>query len=188
MTVMLIKVLVGLVVVVAVSAGVVALQPSDFRIERSAAIPAPAAVVFSQVNDFHKWEAWSPWAKMDPAAKNTLAGAPSGTGAVFEWAGNSKVGEGRMTLIESRPPELIRIRLDFVKPFAATNMAEFTFRPEGNQAVVTWSMTGKNNFTARALCFFMNMDKMVGGEFEKGLAQMKAVAETEASHPGGARS
>ena len=177
---MVIKILIGLVAVVAVFAGVVAHQPSDFRVVRSATIPAPAAVVFSQVNDFHKWAAWSPWAKMDPAAKNSFAGAPSGTGAVFEWAGNSKVGEGRMTLTESRPPELIRIQLDFVKPFAGTNVTEFTFRPEGNQTVVTWSMSGRNNFIARAFCLFVNMDKMVGGEFEKGLANLKSVTEVAA--------
>ena len=177
---MIIKILIGLVVVVGVLGGVVALQPSDFRIVRSAAIPAPAVVVFSHVNDFHKWAAWSPWAKMDPAAKNTFAGAPSGTGAIFEWAGNSKVGEGRMTLTESRPSDLIRIRLDFVKPFAGTNTAEFTFTPEGNQTVVTWSMSGKNNFIARAFCLFVNMDKMVGGEFEKGLENLKSVTEVAA--------
>jgi len=185
---MLKKILIGLAVVVLVFAVVVALQPSDFRVARSATIAAPPAVVFSQVNDFHKWEAWSPWAKMDPAAKNTFAGAPAGTGAVFTWDGNSKVGEGRMTLTESRPSDLIRIQLDFVRPFKGTSTAEFTFRPEGNQTVVTWTMAGKNNFVARAICLFMSMDKMVGGEFEKGLAQMKAIAERAASRPGGVRS
>ena len=185
---MLKKILIGLVVVVLVFAGVVALQPSDFRVTRSATIAAPPAVVFSQVNDFHKWQAWSPWAKMDPAAKNNFEGAPAGTGAVFTWDGNSKVGEGRMTLTESLPPDLIRIKLDFVRPFAGTNSVEFTFRPEGNQTVVTWTMAGKNNFLARAICLFMSMDKMVGGEFEKGLAQMKAIAEAAASRPGGVRS
>jgi uncharacterized protein YndB with AHSA1/START domain len=188
MITMLKKILIGLAVVVLVFAAVVALQPSDFRVARSATIAAPPAVVFSQVNDFHKWEAWSPWAKMDPAAKNTFEGAPAGAGAVFTWDGNSKVGEGRMTLTESRPPDLIRIRLDFVRPFAGTSTAEFTFRPEGNQTVVTWSMAGKNNFVARAFCLFMSMDRMVGGEFEKGLAQMKAIAEAAASRPGGVRS
>ena len=185
---MLTKILIGLVVVVAVFAGVVALQPSDFRVVRSATISAPPAAVFSQVNDFHKWEAWSPWAKKDPAARNTFEGAPSGTGAVFTWAGNREVGEGRMTLTESLPPELIRIRMDFVKPFAGTNMVQFTFRPEGSQTVVTWSMAGRNNFIAKAFCLFMNMDKMVGGEFEKGLAQMKVIAEAAASRPGGDKS
>jgi len=186
--IMVMKIVIGLVIVVVVLAGVVALQPSDFRIVRSATISAPPAVVFSQVNDFHKWEAWSPWAKMDPAAKNTFAGAPSGTGAVFEWAGNRKVGEGRMTLTESRPPELVRISLEFVNPFAGTNTAEFTFEPEGNLTVVTWSMAGKRHFVAKAIGLFVSMDRMVGGEFEKGLAQMKVVAEAAASRPGGERS
>lgn len=185
---MLIKILIGLVAIVIVFAGVVAPQPSDFRIVRAATISAPAAVVFSQVNDFHKWEAWSPWAKTDPAAKNTFEGAPAGPGAVFAWAGNYKVGEGRMTLTESRPNDLIRIKLEFVRPFTGTSTAEFTFRPEGNRTVVTWTMDGKNNFLARAFCLFVNQDKMIGGEFEKGLAQMKAVAEAAASRPGGDRS
>lgn len=185
---MLIKILIALGAIVIVFAGVVALQPSDFRVVRAATISAPAAVVFSQVNDFHKWEAWSPWAKMDPAAKNTFEGAPAGTGAIFTWAGNAKVGEGRMTLTESRPNDLIRIKLESRKPFASTSTAEFTFKPEGNQTVVTWTMAGKNNFLARAFCLFMSMDKMIGGEFEKGLAQMKAVAEAAASRQGGERS
>ncbi len=182
------KIVIGLVVVVVVLAGVAALQPSDFRIVRSATISAPPAVVFSQVNDFHRWEAWSPWAKMDPAAKNTFDGAPSGAGAIFAWAGNDKVGEGRMTLTESRPSDLIRIKLDFVRPFAGSSTAAFTFRPEGNQTVVTWAMEGRNSFLARAFFLFVNKDTMIGGEFEKGLAQMKAVAEAAASRPGGDRS
>lgn len=174
---MLIKVIIGLVAIAVVFAFVIALQPSDFRIVRAATISVPAVVVFSQVNDFHKWEAWSPWAKMDPAAKNAFEGAPAGTGAVFTWGGNSKVGEGRMTLTESRPPDLIRIKLDFVRPFAGTNSVELTFRPEGNQTVVTWTIAGKNNFLARAICLFMSMDKMVGDQFEQGLANMKKVVE-----------
>jgi uncharacterized protein YndB with AHSA1/START domain len=188
MIVMLKKILIGLAVVLLVFAAVVALLPSDFRVARSATIAAPPAVVFSQVNDFHNWQAWSPWAKMDPAAKNTFAGASAGAGAVFAWDGNSKVGEGRMTLTESRPPDLIRIQLDFVRPFKGASTAEFTFRPEGSQTIVTWTMAGKNNFVAKAICLFMNMDKMVGGDFEKGLAQMKAIAEAAAGSPGGARS
>jgi uncharacterized protein YndB with AHSA1/START domain len=185
---MLVKILIGLVAIVIVLAGVVALLPSDFRIVRSATISAPAAVLFSQVNDFHKWETWSPWAKMDPAAKSSFDGAPSGVGAIFGWAGNNKVGEGRMTLTESRPNDLIRIKLEFVRPFAGTSTAVFTFRPEGNQTVVTWAMEGKNSFVARAFCLFVSQDKMIGGEFEKGLAQMKAVAEAAASRPGEERS
>ena len=130
------------------------------------------------MNDFHNWEAWNPWGKTDPAMKQTYEGAPAGPGAIYTWVGNKEVGEGRMTITESRPSDLIRIKLEFFKPFAATNIAEFTFKPEGNQTVVTWNMTGQNNFKAKAIHLFMNMDKMIGGQFDKGLAEMKSIVET----------
>ena len=170
---------IGIVIIalVVVFVCIVALQPAHYRVQRSATVNAPASVVFAQVNDFHKWNAWSPLAKLDPAMKQTFAGAPSGTGAVYTWAGNSQVGEGRMTITESHPSDLIKIKLEFMKPFAATNATDFTFKPQGNQTAVTWTMDGDNNFTGKAFSLFMNMDKMVGGDFEKGLAQMKAVAE-----------
>jgi hypothetical protein len=171
------KILIAIAVIVVVFVIIVALQPSDFRVARSATIAAPAPAVFAQVNDFHKWEAWSPWAKLDPAAKNSFEGPPAGIGAIFRWAGNHEVGEGSMTIIESRPSELVRIKLEFLKPFAGTNTAEFNFKPEGNQTAVTWIMEGRNNFIAKAFCLFMSMDKMVGGQFEKGLASMKSVVE-----------
>jgi carbon monoxide dehydrogenase subunit G len=174
---MLKKILIALAVIVIVFVVVVALQPSEFRVARTATISAPPPAVFAQVNDFHKWEAWSPWAKLDPAMKQTYAGAPAGTGAIYTWAGNDQVGEGRMTLTESRPSDLIRIKLEFLKPFASTAATEFTFKPEGNQTMVTWSMAGKNNFMAKAFGLFMNMDKTVGGDFEKGLANLKSVSE-----------
>jgi hypothetical protein len=112
--------------------------------------------------------------------KQAYEGAAAGTGAVYTWVGNKEVGEGRMTITESRPNDLIRIKLEFFKPFAATNTAEFTFKPEGNQTAVTWSMTGDNNFIAKAVHLFMNMDKMIGGQFEKGLASMKSLVEVPA--------
>jgi hypothetical protein len=188
---MLKKILIALAVIVVVLVVIVALQPSEFRVERTAVISAPAPVVFAQANDFHKWEAWNPWGKIDPAMKQAYEGAPAGTGAIYTWTGNKEVGEGRMTIIESHPSDLIRIKLEFFKPFAGTSIAEFTFKPEGDQTTVTWSMTGKNNFMAKAFHLFMNMDKMVGGQFEKGLAQMKLVAEaanTNTSRQGGDRS
>ena len=175
---MLKKLLIGIALVVAAFAAYVALQPSDYRVVRSATIAAPPADVFAQVNNFKKWEAWSPWAKLDPAAKSVFEGPAEGNGAVFRWAGNAQVGEGAMTLIESRPGELVRIKLDFVKPMAATSTTEFTFKPQGNQTAVTWAMMGQNNFFSRAICTFMNQDKMVGGAFEQGLANMKAIVET----------
>src|SRR5882757_11319889 len=127
------KILLGLVIIVVLLLVVIALQSSTYHVERTATINAPAPVVFAQVNDFHKWNAWSPWAKLDPAMKQTFEGAPAGTGAISTWAGNKQVGEGRMTITDSRPPESITIKLEFIKPFASTNDAEFTFKPNGNQ-------------------------------------------------------
>jgi uncharacterized protein YndB with AHSA1/START domain len=174
------KILVGLVVIVLAFAAVVATRPGDFTIERSATIAAPAEAVFAQVNDFHNWEGWSPWAKLDPAMQQSFGGPAAGTGATDRWEGNSDVGEGGMTITESRPPELVRIKLEFLKPFAATNLTEFTFKPQGEQTRVTWTMSGHNGFMAKAFCMFMDMDKMVGGDFEKGLAALKSVSESMA--------
>ena len=171
------KILLTLLLIVVVFILVVATRRADFQITRSTTIAAPPAVVFAQVNDFHKWDAWSPWAKLDPAMKQTHEGASAGPGAIYTWSGNKDVGEGRMTLTESRANELIRIKLEFLKPFATVNTTEFSFMPEGTQTAVTWSMSGTNGFMAKAFCMFMNMDKMVGGDFEKGLVQLKTVAE-----------
>jgi len=174
------KILLVLVVIVAGFLGFVALQPSEMRVQRTATIDAPPDVVFAQVNDFHSWEAWSPWAKLDPQAKNSFEGSASGAGAVFHWSGNDQVGEGTMTLTESKPYESIRIKLDFRKPFAGTNDVHFTFKPEGTQTAVSWTMTGEKNFICKMFGIFMDMDKMIGGDFEKGLASMKATAEATA--------
>ena len=175
--VILLRVFFGFITVLVLFSGFVALQPPEFSITRAATIAAPAPDVFAQVNDFHKWEAWSPWAKLDPAMKQAFEGPSVGTGAIYTWTGNDKVGEGRMTLTESRPSDLIRIKLDFVKPFEDTSMTEFTFKAEGAQTSVRWTMTGRKNFLSKAMCLFMDMDKLVGGDFERGLAQMKSVVE-----------
>ncbi len=177
---MLKKILIGLAVLIIGLVIVVALQPGDFRITRSATIAAPPAAVFAEVNDFHRWQAWSPWAKLDPNAENTFEGAPSGTGAAFAWAGNNEVGEGRMTITESRPPELILMKLEFIKPFAAISTTEFTFTPEGDRTAVTWSMMGHNNFIGKAFSLIMNCDKMIGAQFEQGFANLKAIVEPSA--------
>jgi uncharacterized protein YndB with AHSA1/START domain len=174
------RILLVLIAVVVVLVGVVASRPSSFRVERRTVMAAPPSTVFAQVNDFHKWAAWNPWGKLDPTMKQTYEGAPAGVGAVYTWAGNREVGEGRMTIIESRPDELIRVRLEFVKPLPGTSIAEFTFRPQGNQTAVTWSMTGTNNFMAKAIHLVMNMDRMIGGQFDRGLADMKSVVESGA--------
>jgi polyketide cyclase/dehydrase/lipid transport protein len=168
----------GVAAVLAVFLLVVAMQPSDFKVERSATMRAPAPAAFAQVNDFQKWQGWSPWEKVDPALKRQYEGPKAGTGAVYAWQGNKDVGEGRMTITESKPAELVRIKLEFFKPFAATNAAEFSFKPAGADSTsVTWTMTGQNNFLSKAICLFVDMDKMVGGMFEQGLTQMKTVVE-----------
>ncbi len=174
---MLKKILIALAAIAVVFVGYVAMQPSEFRVVRSATVAAPTPDVFAQVNNFHNWQAWSPWAKLDPAAKATFGGPSAGPGAVFTWAGNDKIGEGRMTLTESHPTDLVKVKVEFVKPFEGTNTTEFTFKPQGGQTAVTWSMAGHNNFVAKALCLFMNMDRMVGRDMENGLAQLKSVVE-----------
>jgi hypothetical protein len=175
---MLIKILIALVVIAVVFIVIVAMRPSGFRVTRSAVMSALPPAIFAEVNDLHKWQAWSPWEKIDPALKRRYEGPSAGTGASYSWVGNNKVGEGRMTITESRPHDLVRFRLDFLRPFKGTNTAEFTFKPEGAQTVVTWSMSGKYNFMVKAIGLFMNCDKMMGGEFEKGLANLKSIAET----------
>lgn len=171
------KILIALVVIVVGLVGVITLQPARYRVSRSTTIAAPAPVVFAQVNDFHKWSAWSPWEKIDPAMKRTYEGPPAGVGASYAWVGTREVGEGRMTIVESRPSDLIHVKLEFVKPFAGTSVAEFSFKPDGERTLVTWSMTGDKNFIAKAIHLVMSMDRMIGDQFDKGLAAMKTVAE-----------
>lgn len=177
---MLKKILLILVALVAIVLVIAAFQPSEFRVTRSAIIAAPAATVFAEVNDFHRWQGWSPWEKLDPAMKRTFDGAAAGLGAGYAWEGNSEVGSGRMTITESRPAERILIKLEFLKPMPGICPTEFTFRPEGGATKVTWTMSGTNNYLGKIFCLFMNMDKMVGGQFEQGLANLKALTETAA--------
>ena len=171
------KFLLALVVIVVGLVAIVALQPTNFRLSRSATMAAPPADVFALVNDFHAWQDWSPWAKIDPNAKSTFEGPDSGTGAVFKWSGNEEVGEGSMTITDSHPSDRIQIKLAFIKPFENQCDVEFAFKPEENGTLVTWSMSGQNNFISKAVCMFMNMDQMVGKEYEKGLADLKSIVE-----------
>lgn len=178
---MLTRILLTIAAVALLFCGYVALQPSAYRIERSAIVVAPQANAFAEVNDFSNWQEWSPWAKLDPNAKATFEGPPAGEGAIFRWAGNSEVGEGSMTLTESKPDEQIRIRLDFVKPWAGTSTTEFTFKPDGPRTVVTWAIFGEQGLFEKAICLFMNQDKMMGEPMEKGLASLKKRAEGKAA-------
>ena len=178
---MITAILITLAALVAVFLAVVASRPNRFRISRSATIAAPPAIVFDQVNDLRRFQDWSPWAKRDRNARTTFEGPRAGTGAVFKWAGNKEVGEGIMTVVESQPYELVRFRLEFLKPFAATNTAEFTFTPEAGQTRVTWSMFGESRFFCKAIGLFINMDELCGRDFEKGLASMREIAEATAA-------
>jgi len=175
---MLKKIFLLLVVAIAAFAGVAALQPADFRVVRKAQIDGPPATVFPHVNELKKWDEWSPWAKLDPNAKNSFEGPPGGPGSSMFWSGNSQVGEGRMTIVESFPNRYIKFRLDFIRPFAATSMAEFNFEPNGDKTTVTWSMSGTKNFISKAIGLIMDCDKMIGGQFEQGLAQLNTAVKS----------
>lgn len=170
-------ILILIVVAVIIVLVIAARQPADFRITRTGTISAPASAIFSHVNNLQNWEAWSPWAKLDPNAKNAFEGPSEGVGAKMSWAGNNKVGIGSMTITESRPNDFIQFRLDFQKPMKATNTAEFAFKSEGDQTTVTWTMAGTNNLMGKVMGLIMNCDKMVGGQFAQGLASLKAVVE-----------
>jgi uncharacterized protein YndB with AHSA1/START domain len=168
----------GLIAVAVVAIPIIAsTKPDTFRIERHSTINAPPEKVFPLINDFRQWTQWSPWEKKDPALRRNYSGAPSGKGSVYEWEGNKNVGKGRMEIIESTAPSQIVIDLRFISPFKAHNAAEFTFTPTGNATMVNWAMTGPNVFMSKVMSTFVNFEKMVGKDFEQGLANMKAAAE-----------
>lgn len=171
------KILLGIVAVIALFAAYVALLAPDVYFERTVTVAAPAPAVFQQVNNLRKWDDWSPWAKLDPNSKAEFAGPEAGAGATMMWSGNDKVGEGKMTVVESRPTEKITIRVDFMKPFEGTGKSEFYFKPAGNQTQVIWGMSGESGFIARAMCLILNMRKEMETTMDKGLASMKQVAE-----------
>jgi len=172
---MLKKIALVLLLVVAGFAGYVATRPADFRISREKTLAAPPEVVYPFLVDFHKWPDWSPWEKLDPAMKREVSGSPSGPGAVYHWSGNDKVGEGQMTITDARSPQNVTIKLEFIKPFAATITTQFDLSPSGNGTHVIWTMSGQNNFIGKAMCIFMDMDKTVGPDFEKGLQSLDDV-------------
>jgi uncharacterized protein YndB with AHSA1/START domain len=167
-----------LVVVVGVLLIYAATRPDSFRTERSASIKAPPEKIFALLNDLHQWTGWSPWEKIDPALKRSYSGAPSGKGAAYAWEGNNKVGSGRMEIIESVPASRIAIKLDFLKPFEAHNTAEFKLERAGDSTTVTWAMFGPSPYVSKLMGIFFNMERMVGGQFEQGLANLKALSET----------
>ena len=175
------KALISVAAVLAILLVAILTRPADFRIERRASIAAPPELVFAQVNDFHQWLAWSPWDKLDPAMKRTYGGPASGDGATYAWLGNEKVGEGKMTITQATASSRVAITLEFIAPFRTTNQTEFTFTPRGPGTEVVWAMTGQRGFMEKAFSLVMDMDKMVGPDFERGLAAMKTAAEAEAA-------
>ena len=172
--------MIAIPVIIVVFLVIVALQPSSYRVERSLAMNVPPAAVFPQVNDLKKWEVWNPWSKADPNIKLTFGNPTSGVGASYSWTGNREMGEGRLSIVESRPGESVKYKLEFVKPMAAVSETEFTFKTRGNQTEVTSVMTGEKNFMSKAFCLFMSMDKMIGTKFEKALADLQAIVESPA--------
>ena len=171
--------IIALVIVVLIAALLVfaATKPDTFRVQRSASIKAPPEKIFPLINDFHSWGAWSPYEKLDPTMKRTYSGAASGKGAVYEWESNGKAGVGRMEITNTSPPSQVTINLDFVKPFEAHNIAEFTLETQGDSTNVTWAMRGPLPYIAKVMHVIFNMDSMVGKDFETGLANLKTVAE-----------
>lgn len=178
----MLKIIVIVVVLAIVGLAVyAAMQPDDFRIQRSATVKAPPERIFPLIADFRAWGPWSPWEKKDPAMKRTFSEPASGVGASYAWEGDKNVGTGKMTILEAAPSRKVVIKLEFLKPFEATNTAEFTLTPQGDSTAIQWAMYGKNNFLSKVMCVFMDMEKMVGPDFEAGLAGMKALAEKPAA-------
>ncbi len=175
----LLKILAAVVVALVAGVLLVALtKPDTFSVQRSATIKAPPEKVFAVLDDFHRWPDWSPWEKLDPQMKRTLGGAEHGRGATYAWSGNDKAGAGRMEIVESVPARKVGIQLDFIKPFEGHNVTTFTLAPQGDATTrVDWRMDGPAPFISKLMQVFVNMDTMIGKDFDEGLANLKALAE-----------
>ena len=171
---------IAIAVLVAAVLAFAATRPREFAVTRTIDIQAPPERIFGLIADFHQWGAWSPWEKIDPGMKRTFSGAAIGAGAVYEWSGNSKVGAGRMEILEANAPSNVRIKLDFLKPIEGHNLTEFTVQPNNAQTRVVWLMQGPMAYIAKLMSVFVSMDKMIGADFERGLRNLKAAAESPA--------
>jgi carbon monoxide dehydrogenase subunit G len=176
---MLKKILLVIAVLIVGLLAYAATRPDSMRVERQTTIQAAPDRIFTLINDFHNWKAWSPWEKMDPEMKRTYPGMQSGKGAAYQWAGNRDVGSGRMEITDVAPPSRITIDVEFNEPFQAHNVAEFTLVPQGDSTAVTWAMSGQNAYLAKLMGIFVDMDSMIGRDFETGLANLKAVVEKQ---------
>jgi hypothetical protein len=171
------------IILVVIIAGILiyaSTKPDTFSVTRKLFIKASPEILFAEINDFNRWKAWSPWEKKDPNMTRTFSGAPAGVGTIYEWNGNNDVGQGRMEILESVVPQKIIIKLDFFKPFEAHNTAEFTFTPTPDGTLVNWEMRGANVYMGKLMSVFMDMDKMVGTDFEAGLVNLKQLTESKA--------
>jgi len=177
MSAVIITIVIILAVAIAAILILASTKPDTFSIERSAVINAPAERIFSVLNDFHQWGGWSPWENKDPDMKRTYGGPERGKGAVYGWEGDKNVGTGRMEILEANTPSKLVIKLDFFKPFEAHNTAEFTMLPQGSATNVRWVMHGPATFMSKVMTVFVNFDKMVGKDFEQGLANLKTLTE-----------
>lgn len=172
--------LAGIILFLIIVVGVAATKPNQFRIERSARIEAMPEDVFAELNNFHNWKQWSPWEKLDPNMQTTYDGPAEGVGAKTAWSGNSKAGQGTMEVLESQSPSHVKIKLDFLKPFEAHNTTEFHLKPDGNATLISWQMSGSNNLMSKVFGLFMNMDAMIGKDFEEGFENLKTVLKNKA--------
>ena len=172
----------GAVVIVVVGVVAVAMtKPDRFRIERSIVVAAPSTAIYPNLEDFHRFAAWSPWEKLDPNLKRTFDGPAKGPGAVYSWIGNDAVGEGRMTITDARPNERVQVKLEFMKPMESTNTTVWALEPVGDGTRVTWSMEGPNSFAGKVFSVFADLDTLVGKDFENGLANLKRISEGQAT-------
>ena len=169
---------IAVVILFAALLGFAATRPDTFRVQRAKSIEAPPEEIFALIHDFHQWGSWSPYEKLDPAMKRTYSGATRGNGAVYAWDGNGKAGAGRMEITDTSPPSQVTIKLDFIKPFKNHNIAEFTLESKGAFTNVTWAMHGPNPYIAKVMHLIFNMDRLIGKDFETGLANLKTAAET----------
>ncbi|WP_375759296.1 SRPBCC family protein [Corallococcus exercitus] len=173
------KIAIGFAAALLLLVGVIATRPDTYTVTRTTTVPGTPDIAFGLVNDFHQWNQWSPWEALDPNMKKTFTGAEAGVGAIYGWTGNDDVGEGRMTIEEVAANESVRIKLEFIKPFADTSITTFNFKPATDGTTVTWTMAGDHNFMSKAMCLVMDMDQMIGKDFEKGLASLKTAAQAE---------
>ena len=174
---MLKKLALAVLAIIVVILGMAAMKPDTFSVRRAVSIKAPPEKIAALITDFHQWSSWSPWEKLDPTMKRTFTGAPAGKGAIYEWEGNKDVGKGRMEIVDAGTPAKTVIKLDFLQPFESHNNTEFILVPQGAETQVSWNMTGPMPFITKIMSVFTTMDAMIGKDFDKGLANMKAAAE-----------